>query len=253
MSRGPGRTATRYSFASTQGERRERQTKTCPRCGQELFADMDVCYGCLYDFSRDGRASPQAPGERSSQPVADIGMGAGHAMDPLASIELDEPSDDDLDGGERDVSEQDLTVPRHRRTAPPGGQDTLDLSQAKEALEGQASPADEPGFTVWVCGKDVRVGVPLLERGLSVGRDAENDVVLRSRCVSRRHLRLERRGERVLVRDLGATNPAEVNGAPLEGESLLASGDEVNVCGTTLRVLARGDARDAHEAVRDEG
>lgn len=25
-------------------------TKTCPQCGQELFDDMDVCYGCLYSF-----------------------------------------------------------------------------------------------------------------------------------------------------------------------------------------------------------
>ena len=31
-------------------------TKTCPRCGEVLFDDMDVCYGCLYDFGRDPRA-----------------------------------------------------------------------------------------------------------------------------------------------------------------------------------------------------
>lgn len=30
------------------------RTKICPQCGQELFEDMDVCYGCLYDFTRDG-------------------------------------------------------------------------------------------------------------------------------------------------------------------------------------------------------
>lgn len=28
-------------------------TKTCPRCGSELYADMRVCYGCLYDFDRE--------------------------------------------------------------------------------------------------------------------------------------------------------------------------------------------------------
>lgn len=32
-------------------------TKSCPRCGATLFADMDVCYGCLYDFS----TSPYEP------------------------------------------------------------------------------------------------------------------------------------------------------------------------------------------------
>lgn len=26
------------------------ETKTCPRCGQELFSDMDVCFECLYEF-----------------------------------------------------------------------------------------------------------------------------------------------------------------------------------------------------------
>ncbi|OUO32811.1 FHA domain-containing protein [Olsenella sp. An293] len=28
------------------------EVKRCPRCDSELYADMDVCYGCLYDFSR---------------------------------------------------------------------------------------------------------------------------------------------------------------------------------------------------------
>lgn len=26
--------------------------KTCPRCGAQLFEDMDICYECLYDFNR---------------------------------------------------------------------------------------------------------------------------------------------------------------------------------------------------------
>lgn len=30
-------------------------TKRCPVCNEELFEDMNTCYGCLYDFSR---ASP---------------------------------------------------------------------------------------------------------------------------------------------------------------------------------------------------
>jgi len=27
-------------------------TKRCPVCDEELFEDMNICYGCLYDFSR---------------------------------------------------------------------------------------------------------------------------------------------------------------------------------------------------------
>lgn len=25
--------------------------KVCPRCGAKTFSDMDICYGCLYDFT----------------------------------------------------------------------------------------------------------------------------------------------------------------------------------------------------------
>lgn len=31
--------------------------KVCPVCGSRCFDDMDVCYGCLHDFMREG-ASP---------------------------------------------------------------------------------------------------------------------------------------------------------------------------------------------------
>lgn len=48
------------------GVHRGYATKLCPRCGSELYDDMAVCYGCLYDFSRDpshgaGELVPGAP------------------------------------------------------------------------------------------------------------------------------------------------------------------------------------------------
>lgn len=32
------------------------ETKICPKCGQEVYADMTVCFGCLHEFGE----SPQA-------------------------------------------------------------------------------------------------------------------------------------------------------------------------------------------------
>lgn len=32
-------------------------TKVCPRCGEELFEDMNICYGCLFDFDHE----PEVP------------------------------------------------------------------------------------------------------------------------------------------------------------------------------------------------
>lgn len=33
--------------------------KRCPRCGETLFDDMSVCYGCLYDFEREPYRPPE--------------------------------------------------------------------------------------------------------------------------------------------------------------------------------------------------
>lgn len=41
--------------------------KTCPRCGATLFADMDTCYGCLYDFALKPASAPVL--ESASMPM----------------------------------------------------------------------------------------------------------------------------------------------------------------------------------------
>ena len=48
------------------------EIKICPRCGARLFADMDVCYGCLFDFrnAQDIEVAPepmQAQGGQTRQ------------------------------------------------------------------------------------------------------------------------------------------------------------------------------------------
>ncbi len=62
------------------------KTKVCPSCHSTLFADMDVCYGCLYDFNRVSQApvlvcpeqldAPHegAPYEADSQPPLEAYM-----------------------------------------------------------------------------------------------------------------------------------------------------------------------------------
>lgn len=52
---------------------RRYEVKRCPRCDSELYADMDVCYGCLYDFSRD------APRETSRRSAAERSLAMRHA------------------------------------------------------------------------------------------------------------------------------------------------------------------------------
>lgn len=64
---------------------------------------------------------------------------------------------------------------------------------------------------------------------LTVGRDPGNDVVLDLPLVSRWHARIERQGDAFLVRDLGSTNGAWVNGRRVRGAQPLTAGDELRI------------------------
>jgi hypothetical protein len=75
-----------------------------------------------------------------------------------------------------------------------------------------------------------------LDEDVAFGRAAENDVVLEGDpyASSRHSAVLVRNGERVL-RDLGSTNGTFVGGAPLAGEHVLQTGDELRIGETELR------------------
>ena len=251
------RKSTRYVFAGSQREREGVGYKTCPRCGEVLFADMDVCYGCLYDFSRDERARSEAlqrqqlrvlAGKQIQVPSPNV---SGNLPDPLDAIELDEIDDDPP---QNDLSvpweeERAQSIPRHSKEQRHSADETLDLSAAlPDGSEGEARAADPnktslvtgaykpPKFRVVARSHDMQVKVPLPCQGLMVGRDDSNDIVLFSRTVSRTHLRLVPRDDHVLAQDCGATNPAQAHGEPIEGTVRLVDGEEVEVCGALLRI-----------------
>ena len=75
-----------------------------------------------------------------------------------------------------------------------------------------------------------------LDEDVAFGRGAENDVVLEGDpyASSRHSAVLVRNGTRV-VRDLGSTNGTFVGGAPLAGEHVLRTGDELRIGETELR------------------
>lgn len=96
----------------------------------------------------------------------------------------------------------------------------------------------ESRYAIRVCAGDLEVECPVFPTGMSVGRDSENDIVIRNRSVSREHLMLMPTESGVLVSNLGATNPASVDGSLLLGEALLNPGQSVDVCGVKIGVLA---------------
>ncbi len=236
----------KYVFAGRPVETPEdAQTKVCPRCGAVLFADMDVCYGCLYDFTRDSAGwHGTVAGGFAGKPelTAQVPL-VDDSLDTIAIDEIDDEDDSDGAVGERRAAVDEAPSaqkPRHRRSSTSEGDSadsTLDLSSAVTAAGESAG-----GLSVLISSPTMRVCVPVPEQGLLVGRDESNDIVLRSRTVSRNHLRLVPQGRSLAVEDLGATNPAMLLGAPIGQQSQIGPGQSVAICDTTLTVVGKRES-----------
>ena len=75
---------------------------------------------------------------------------------------------------------------------------------------------------------------------LTVGRAADNDLVLPDGRVSRHHARLSGRRSTLVYSDLGSTNGSRVNGVAV-GELVLGAGDRIELGDTVIVVEVAGD------------
>ena len=81
---------------------------------------------------------------------------------------------------------------------------------------------------VWLRPDSEPVEFPLDGDALEVGRDDDVAIRVDEPLVSRRHARLERRGEAWVVLDLHSTNFTRVNGQRILREHELEDGDELH-------------------------
>jgi pSer/pThr/pTyr-binding forkhead associated (FHA) protein len=100
------------------------------------------------------------------------------------------------------------------------------MSDEKRLTHGGAAVSDLAGNPRLVYEKPggVTVEFPLTAEVVTIGRDAEADVVIDEPLVSRIHARIERRGDQFVIIDLGSTNLTRVNGDVIL-ERPLAPGD----------------------------
>jgi two-component system cell cycle response regulator len=76
----------------------------------------------------------------------------------------------------------------------------------------------------------------------TIGRGQDNDVVLVSDCVSRKHGRIERQGSELRLLDLGSTNGTYINDVQkLKAAYLLRCGDQVMIGDTIFKYLSGSD------------
>jgi hypothetical protein len=105
-----------------------------------------------------------------------------------------------------------------------------------DAVQGDEEEASARGYAV-----RVKRGVPLgaawpVEGNVAIGRGSENLVDLVDPRVSRRHARLLRTDDGVVVEDLNSTNGTRVNGMRITEKTRLVPGDIVGVGETELRI-----------------
>ncbi len=82
---------------------------------------------------------------------------------------------------------------------------------------------------------------------VTIGRGAENDVVLYDPGVSRTHARIQLQGADYFLLDNGSANGTDLNGAIIQGATLLHEGDRIRLG----PILFRFDARKAAAAPSD--
>ena len=80
---------------------------------------------------------------------------------------------------------------------------------------------------------------PIPSSGLTIGRQADNQVILPDPLVSRRHADLYFRDGRLYVTDLQSANGTRVNGERLTAERVLMDGDTIEVGETKLLIKVR--------------
>lgn len=80
--------------------------------------------------------------------------------------------------------------------------------------------------------------VDLTKDSLTIGRGADNDVVISDNVVSRRHCQIQRAANDWMITDLGSANGTHVNGQRITTPTLLRPGDLIRVGQTTLQAQA---------------
>jgi two-component system cell cycle response regulator len=81
---------------------------------------------------------------------------------------------------------------------------------------------------------------------IRIGRAPDNEIVLEDVNVSRRHARLERRGERLFLIDEGSTNRTLLNDTDVVHEVVLENGDRIKTGSTIFKYLRGTDIEAAY-------
>ncbi len=123
--------------------------------------------------------------------------------------------------------------------------DTRDITERPTRRTGLLDPQVTQVFlVVSVSGQSGKAIYPLEDAIITVGRAADNKVIIIEPEISRYHMRLERTPRGYELTDLGSTNGTTVNNSPVREARLLASGDIIRI-GSTITIQYTNDPDEA--------
>ena len=94
-------------------------------------------------------------------------------------------------------------------------------------------------------GKEEHRSFDLQEETVYIGRAPENDIQIEDKYISRKHLRLQKRGNKYVIRDLNTKNGTFVNGKQISPDDLFELGEgHTIVIGMSVICLDEGSSED---------
>jgi hypothetical protein len=180
-------------------------------------------------------ADPEERWEEST--VAEKGsakrsMGAPHAM-AVGSAEAKPAPDPRPDDSARVLV--DFDDPKANTTVDEGAISQMPTAISPNALVAQTRPTAAISRLVVIGGNDRGREFVLTNAETTLGRGADNDIILTDIAVSRRHVILINDGVRYGVRDLSSGNGTLVNGVRITGDVFIHDGDQLELGNTLLR------------------
>lgn len=117
--------------------------------------------------------------------------------------------------------------------------DPHDTTQRTLFSPGPPRPEQRSACVVVIHGEGLGRRADVGATPVLIGRSSEADLVIAHKSVSRSHCRIWCAADGYRIADLGATNPTRLNDARLEGEALLADGDQITVGESILKFISQ--------------
>ena len=118
-----------------------------------------------------------------------------------------------------------------------------DIDKLREELKARSER--NRAYLIVLAGADVGKTFKLNDGEVTIGRSRSADIKLDDDSISRKHVRLQLSGERVVIEDLKSSNGTLVNGERVS-EAPLADGDKIRVGETTILKFTYHDQLDEH-------